>query len=259
MKLSKSIVAVSAAALAAVALAACGSSGGSSSSSSGAAASCPLGAPDESITSTVRIAYQKIPNGEESSVQSSLEWPVGGTGGSLHRLHDVRPHQDVALDRVSVADDAAGPLQAVVPCEGRRAALAVDDAGLPLVAAVIGRDERIEGLLHAALLAGDRAGGDARGRQSAALLIGGVGAGYGGGSDSLRGRLTVELVRERTPDIHGEHRWLTPDLLIGKLSVPPYVLQAVEARTDVYRDAEPPATAGAAGWESSGPSTRPSR
>ncbi len=30
---------------------------------------------------------------------------------------------------------------------------------------------------------GDRAGGDARGRQSAALLIGGVGAGYGGGSD----------------------------------------------------------------------------
>ena len=37
--------------------------------------------------------------------------------------------------------------------------------------------------LHAALLAGDRAGGDARGRQSAALLIGGLGAGYGGGSD----------------------------------------------------------------------------
>ncbi|MGI9196838.1 MAG: DUF1028 domain-containing protein [Candidatus Nanopelagicales bacterium] len=37
--------------------------------------------------------------------------------------------------------------------------------------------------LHAALLAGDRAGGDARGRQSAALLVGGVEAGYGGGSD----------------------------------------------------------------------------
>ena len=41
----------------------------------------------------------------------------------------------------------------------------------------------LEHRLHAALLAGDRAGGDARGRQSAALLIGGVGAGYGGGSD----------------------------------------------------------------------------
>ena len=40
-----------------------------------------------------------------------------------------------------------------------------------------------EARLHAALLAGDRAGGDARGRQSAALLVGGTGAGYGGGSD----------------------------------------------------------------------------
>jgi len=40
-----------------------------------------------------------------------------------------------------------------------------------------------EARLHAALLAGDRAGGDARGRQSAALLVGGIGAGYGGGSD----------------------------------------------------------------------------
>lgn len=37
--------------------------------------------------------------------------------------------------------------------------------------------------LHAALLAGDRAGGDSRGRQSAAILVGGIGAGYGGGSD----------------------------------------------------------------------------
>ena len=44
-------------------------------------------------------------------------------------------------------------------------------------------DALLELRLHAALLAGDRAGGDARGRQSAALLVGGVGAGYGGGSD----------------------------------------------------------------------------
>ena len=68
--------------------------------------------------------------------------------------------------------------------------------------------------------------------------------------ESLRGRLTAELVRERAADVRGEHRWLTPDLVVGKLSVPPYVLQAVEARSDVYRDAAPPATAGAAGWES---------
>jgi uncharacterized Ntn-hydrolase superfamily protein len=39
--------------------------------------------------------------------------------------------------------------------------------------------------LVAALLAGDRAGGDSRGRQSAALLVVSPGAGYGGGSDVL--------------------------------------------------------------------------
>jgi uncharacterized Ntn-hydrolase superfamily protein len=39
--------------------------------------------------------------------------------------------------------------------------------------------------LVAALLAGDRAGGDSRGRQSAALLVVTPGGGYGGGSDVL--------------------------------------------------------------------------
>ncbi len=39
--------------------------------------------------------------------------------------------------------------------------------------------------LLAALLAGDRAGGDRRGRQSAALLVVAPGAGYGGGDDVL--------------------------------------------------------------------------
>ena len=39
--------------------------------------------------------------------------------------------------------------------------------------------------LYASLLAGDRAGGDRRGRQSAALLVVTPGGGYGGGSDVL--------------------------------------------------------------------------
>ena len=39
--------------------------------------------------------------------------------------------------------------------------------------------------LHAALLAGDRAGGDRRGRQSAAILVVSEAGGYGGGSDVL--------------------------------------------------------------------------
>lgn len=39
--------------------------------------------------------------------------------------------------------------------------------------------------LHSALLAGDRAGGDRRGRQSAALYVVSPGGGYGGGDDVL--------------------------------------------------------------------------
>lgn len=49
--------------------------------------------------------------------------------------------------------------------------------------------------LHAALLAGDRAGGDRRGRQSAALLVVSEAGGYGGGSDVL-----VDLRADDFPD-----------------------------------------------------------
>ncbi len=49
--------------------------------------------------------------------------------------------------------------------------------------------------LHAALLAGDLAGGDRRGRQSAALLVVTPGGGYGGGSDVL-----VDLRVDDHPD-----------------------------------------------------------
>jgi uncharacterized Ntn-hydrolase superfamily protein len=49
--------------------------------------------------------------------------------------------------------------------------------------------------LHAALAAGDRAGGDSRGRQSAALLVVRRGAGYGGGS-----HVEVDLRVDDDPD-----------------------------------------------------------
>lgn len=65
----------------------------------------------------------------------------------------------------------------------------------------------------------------------------------------LLSRLDVTTIERLTAQISGEHRWLTPELLRGKLSVPPYLLKAIEARTDVYRDSAPPATVGAAGWE----------
>ena len=65
----------------------------------------------------------------------------------------------------------------------------------------------------------------------------------------LISRLGVETIEGHSGEISGEHRWLTPELLRGKLSVPPYLAAAIEARTDIYRDSAPPATMGAAGWE----------
>ena len=67
--------------------------------------------------------------------------------------------------------------------------------------------------------------------------------------EDLLGRLEVATIEGLDHQISGGHRWLTPELLRGKLSVPPYLKAAIAARTDVYRDAAPPATTGAAGWE----------
>ena len=125
MKLSKTIVAVSAAALAAVALAACGGSGDSSSSSSGAAASCPLGAPDESITSTVRIAYQKIPNGdlivkdqkilENCMPKANITWNVFASGGDVLQAYGAGA-VDIGLTGSNPAVKAlSAPLNTTLP------------------------------------------------------------------------------------------------------------------------------------------------
>ncbi|MFC7550747.1 DUF1028 domain-containing protein [Plantactinospora sp. GCM10030261] len=67
--------------------------------------------------------------------------------------------------------------------------------------------------LLAALAAGDRAGGDRRGRQSAALLVVSPGGGYGGGSDVL-----VDLRVDDHPDPVSELGRLleTHTLLFGK-------------------------------------------
>jgi spermidine synthase len=68
----------------------------------------------------------------------------------------------------------------------------------------------------------------------------------------LASRLTVESITAATQQIAGDHHWLTPELIVGKLSVPPYVAAAIAARADVYVDDAPPVTVGAAGWEASG-------
>lgn len=69
-------------------------------------------------------------------------------------------------------------------------------------------------------------------------------------SDDLTSRLTVESIQAQSANLTGQHRWITPELLAGKLSIPPYLVTAIAARTDVYADSAPPSTAGAAGWES---------
>lgn len=67
--------------------------------------------------------------------------------------------------------------------------------------------------------------------------------------EDLMDRLDVASINGLSGEIIGEHRWLTAELLRGKLSVPPYLATEITARADVYRDEAPPATTGAAGWE----------
>lgn len=123
-----------------------------------------------------------------------------GSGSSAHQ----------ALERLVSADEGRGQRQAgIVDGSGGAATFTGEDC-MPWAGGVTGPGYAIQGniltgpevvtsmesaflasdpgaplarRLHAALLAGDRAGGDSRGRQSAAILVGGVGAGYGGGSD----------------------------------------------------------------------------
>jgi uncharacterized Ntn-hydrolase superfamily protein len=82
--------------------------------------------------------------------------------------------------------------------------------------------------LAAALRAGDRAGGDRRGRQSAALLVVAKGGGYGGGSDIL-----VDLRVDDHPDPVAELARLLDvhDLLFGR-SAPEDLLDLDGARAE---------------------------
>lgn len=67
--------------------------------------------------------------------------------------------------------------------------------------------------------------------------------------EDLIGRLDVASITDLADEIIGEHRWITAELLRGKLSVPPYLAMEIAARSDVYLEEAPPATTGAAGWE----------
>lgn len=119
-------------------------------------------------------------------------------GGSAHDVvarllagDEGREHRQVGMvDAVGFAATHTGP--GCLPWAGGRIAAGVAVQGNILtgpdvVDAMLTTFSSMDGpfpdRLIAALLAGDRAGGDARGRQSAALLVVREGAGYGGGND----------------------------------------------------------------------------
>ena len=144
MKSSKSIVAASIAAIAAVALAACGGSSSSAPASATAAAGggaasaapataaataaasdCPLGAPDPSINTTVRIAYQKIPNGdlivkdqqilEKCMPNATITWNVFSSGGDVLQAYGAGA-VDIGLTGSNPAVKAlSAPLNSTLP------------------------------------------------------------------------------------------------------------------------------------------------
>lgn len=145
-----------------------------------------------------------------------------------------------ALEALVLGDDGRAQRQAGIVDERGGAATFTGEDCLPWAGGVIGPGYAIQGniltgadvvtemeraflgidpstsladRLHAALLAGDRAGGDSRGRQSAALIVGGLGAGYGGGSD-----IAVDLRVDDHPDPVVELGRLLRihDLLFGK-------------------------------------------
>ncbi len=64
----------------------------------------------------------------------------------------------------------------------------------------------------------------------------------------LASRLTVGSIKDHDASITGAHRWLTPELLVGKLSIPPFLAEAIAARSDIYTEFAPPVTSGAAEW-----------
>lgn len=144
------------------------------------------------------------------------------------------------LDALSSTDDGRAQRQAgIVDGEGRSASFTGQEC-LAWAGGVTGPDYAIQGniltgpevvaemeraflasdpaeplalRLHAALLAGDRAGGDARGRQSAAILVGGVGAGYGGGSDIA---VDLRVDDHRDPVVELGRLLRMHDLVFGK-------------------------------------------
>jgi len=86
--------------------------------------------------------------GREQPLGQRIAGRRPGQPGPLHRVDDLGADEDVALDRVPVAGPPAGPVVAAAAGEGGAVTGRADDAGLPLVAAIVGSGEPVEHLVR---------------------------------------------------------------------------------------------------------------
>src|SRR5215207_548616 len=87
-----------------------------------------------------RVSARRLP-GVQRSEKPPGEVPGSCLKGLCHHLYGLPPDEDVALGGVVLASNTPGPLEALAPCKGRRAAPGVDDAQLPVLALIVGGDQ----------------------------------------------------------------------------------------------------------------------
>src|SRR5215212_5674086 len=97
-----------------------------------------------------RLFPPRVSPSRLSGVQRSEEPPGEVPGSCLkglrHRLDGLPSDEDVALGGVVLSRHTPGPLEALAPGEGRRAAPGVNDAQLPVLALVVGGDQGLDRL-----------------------------------------------------------------------------------------------------------------
>src|SRR5215217_872024 len=92
-----------------------------------------------------RVSPSRLP-GVQRRQETPGEVPGSCLKGLRHRLDGLPSDEDVALGGVVLSRHTPGPLEALAPGEGRRAAPGVNDAQLPVLALVVGGDQGLDRL-----------------------------------------------------------------------------------------------------------------
>src|SRR5215207_4649538 len=92
-----------------------------------------------------RVSPSRLPRVQRRQ-QPPGEVPGSCLESLCHRLDGLAPDEDVALGGVVLSCHAPGPLEALAPGEGRYPPHGVDDAQLPVLALIIGGDQRLDRL-----------------------------------------------------------------------------------------------------------------